>query len=486
MDRARWRRAAAALLLAALLLAACRSGGGVHDGFGVLDGSAAHDGGGSGDEGASPEDSAEPAPSVEPEWVWRHRGTLDFHFLLGATDEALLLLEDDGLTSGLHEDSAVYALDRETGALLWRVDAGFGRVGAEVDPERGEAAVLTMRDYDPEARRYEDRIRRLRLRDGAVLWEDAPSAGNGELHLATGVVIYAVQSGLMRDGGEGLLRVYDAGTGHVLWERGYADSFRVLSHPGDPHVVVRHGRTLAAYRPDDGGLAWELAIPEASDAHPHDEPYDDAFTDLRASRLSAGSTERWALLGSELAQIDVVRGNVKAVYPMKPGEFVMAIDDRRLLISRPSAGDSQRQEERYETVLYDPSSGTEAWALPGAGRGAAAVGGRVYLLLDDEPAAVDLGSGEIVWRTRAGCPEPGWHPDVNPVAAGDALIAPCVEDVLVRRLSDGLGVFRLQDVTVSYPDGRVQDVRSGLINVDASGDLYVGSADGYFSRLRLP
>jgi len=424
----------------------------------------------------------EAAPSVEPEWVWRHRGTLAFSYLLGATEDTLLLRGDDGGFSGFHSDSNIFALDRETGALLWRVDAGFGWADAEIDHERGEAAVLTH--YDTEAGRYEERIRRLRLRDGAVLWEEAPSAGLGGLHLASGAVIYAVQPENMPDpGGEGLLRVYDAATGRLMWERGYAESFRVLSRPGDPYVVVRHGRTLAAYRPGDGGLAWELAIdsPPDSDAL----SYDDLFTDLSASRFSSGGRNRWAALGSELALIDMVRGGMKAVYPMKPGESVMAIDDRRLLVVRPSGDDPQRRTETYETALHDVSAGKEQWRLPGAGSGAATAGGRVYLLLDGVPTAVDLAGGKIVWQARAGCPEPGWRPDVRLVATGDALITSCAEDLLVRRLSDGQGVFRLRDVPVGYPDGREEDVRSGLINLD-SGDLYIGSANGYFSRLRLP
>jgi hypothetical protein len=132
------------------------------------------------------------------------------------------------------------------------------------------------------------------------------------------------------------------------------------------------------------------------------------------------------------------------------------------------------------------SAGKEQWRLPGAGSGAVTVGGRVYLLLEGVPTAVDLESGKIVWQTQAGCPEPGWHPGVRLVATGDALLAPCVEDLLVLKLSDGQGVFRLRDVQLSYPDGREEEIRNGLINLDASGDLYIGSANGYFSRLRLP
>lgn len=486
MGEAYRRRFAVLLLLAVMLpgmvLAACRGDG--RNGPEAGPGGHPRAADGMADAGGLPGGASdpEPVPSVEPDWIWRHRGTLAFHYLLGATDEALLLREDDGGFSGFHEDSAIYALDRETGALLWRIGAGHGWADAIVDPERGEAAVLTH--YDPEAGRYEERIRRLRLRDGAVLWEDVPSAGRGGLHLAAGSVIYAVQPGNMPDqGGGGLLRVYDAATGRLMWERGGLESFRVLSRPGDPHVVVLSGRTLAAYRPGDGGLAWELAI-----GHPPDPDlpaYDDRFTDLSANRFSAGVRNRWAVLGTELALIDPVRGEVQASYPMNPGESVMAIDDRRLLVVRPSDDDPHRR-TGYETALHDVSAGKEQWRLPGAGSGAVTGGGRIYLLLDDVPTAVDPASGEIVWQTRAGCPEPGWHPDVRPVATGDALLAPCVEEVLVRRLSDGLGVFRLRDVRISYPDGRAEDVRSGLINVDDSGDLYIGSSNGYFSRLRLP
>jgi len=424
-----------------------------------------------------------PVSSVEPEWVWRHRGTLAFNYLLGATDEALLLRGDDGGFSGFHEDSNIYALDRGTGALLWSIDAGFGWADAVVDPQRGEAAVLTH--YDTEARRYEERIRRLRLRDGAVLWEDVLPEGHGRLHLAAGAVICAVQPENMPDqGSEGLLRVYDADTGRLMWERGYAEPFRVLSRPGDPYVVVRHERTLAAYRPGDGGLAWELTI--GNPLHAVSFSYDNLFTDLSANRFSSGGRNRWVVLGNELTLVDMVRGGVKAVYPIKWGESVMAIDERRLLVVRPSDDDSLRQTERSETALHDVSAGKEQWRLPGAGSGAVTVGGRVYLLLDGVPTAVDLESGKIVWQTRAGCPEPGWHPGVRLVATGDALLAPCVEDLLVLKLSDGQGVFRLRDVQLSYPDGREEEIRNGLINLDASGDLYIGSANGYFSRLRLP
>jgi outer membrane protein assembly factor BamB len=425
----------------------------------------------------------EPVPSAEPEWIWRHRGTLAFNYLLGATDEALLLRGDDGGFSGFHNDSGIYALNRETGALLWRIDAGFGWADAIVDPERGEAAVLTH--YDPEAGRYEERIRRLRLRDGAVLWEEAPSDGHGRLHLASGAVIYAVQPENMPDrDSEGRLRVYDAATGRLMWERGYAESFRVLSRPKDPYVLVRHGRTLAAYRPGDGGLAWELAVGSPPDSGPL--PYESMFTDLSGNRLSANSRNRW-VVGSGLALIDMAHGGVKAVYPIKPDEYVTAIDDRRLLVVRPSDDDPHRQTEHYETVLYDVPSGKERWSRPGFGSGAAVSGGRVYLLLDGVPTAVDPESGETVWQAAlAGCSKPGWRAPWGPVVAGDALLAPCDGDLIVLRLADGKGVHRLRDVRLDYPEGREEDTRSGLINLDASGDLYIGSANGYFSRLRLP
>ncbi|AGA58872.1 hypothetical protein Theco_2783 [Thermobacillus composti KWC4] len=505
MGDVRWRRHTVVLMMSAILLGAlataCLDGGNERVRCGNAAGAMAEQGrdvraadgvrdndglpGGPPDAAFADSDPAEiesyspePAPSVDPDWVWRYQGKLAFHYLLGATDEELLLRGDDGGFSGLHQDSTIYALDRGTGELLWSIDAGSGWADAEVDPERSDAAVLTH--YDPDAGQHEERIRRLRLRDGAVLWEQVLPKGHGSLRLAAGAVIYAVPPENAADG-DGKLRVYHADTGRLMWEREYAESFRVLNRPGDPYVLVQHERTLTAYRPADGKRVWELEA--GNPPGPDLQPFENVFTDARTDRFSSGSRIRWAAFGSSIAKIDMVQGLVEAVYPVNPGEYVTAFDGRWLLIERSPDDEAGR----FETVLYDSSAGREQWKLPGRGSGAVVEGSRVYLLLDGIPAAFDLDSGRMVWKTAyIGPLKSGWRAPVSPLVAGDALLMPYGEDLLVLDVSDGRVLRRLRDVRIDYPDGREEDTKSGLINRDASGDIYLGSSNGCFSRLRLP
>ncbi|MEF3305969.1 outer membrane protein assembly factor BamB family protein [Paenibacillus sp. GYB003] len=422
-------------------------------------------------------------PSSEPDWEWRHKGELAFTYLLDATEDALLLQGDDGGYSGMHYNSNMFAVDRKSGEKLWQIDAGFGWATALVAPGSGAATVLTH--YDPVLKRYEERLRTVRLRDGTIVWERTLPEERGSLYAAGGAIVHSVQPDAGRP--KGMLSAFDAATGKPRWRREYEQPYEVLNvGVRDPYILVKRQETIEALHPVSGSVVWRVQTDVPLDGKLM--RYVMSFRHAETDPFKPVGRNRWVLLGGERLLVDTAKGDVIARYALKADEWINAVDESHWLIQRPLDGANASDGKQFETVLYDPIAASQAWKLAGKATGAAIAGDRIYLTLDGKPTAVDLKTGTIVWQSGASAVV---NPNVAnagpaPLAYGDVVLWPYGSDLLVVRAKDGKAIYRVRDMQVGIPAGRSPGSLGAVLGQDRDGAVYVGSSNGFLAKLRLP
>lgn len=425
-------------------------------------------------------------PSLAPEWLWRAQGDLAYAYLIGADDEALLVRGDDGGFSGMHDDSSIYALDRSDGRKLWQIDAGFGWADAIVDPGGGEATILTH--YDPERKEYIEQLRRVRLHSGETVWSDTPDE-QGRLVQAGDVVVHATE---MFGEKAGRLTARGAKDGRLLWERDIETSYTMLNRGADDrYFLVRTGEVLEALEPRTGQAVWRITGSPVSEEL---QPFESSFLDASAGRTADGS--RWIQLGSDRLLLQIGSGKTLARYPIQAGEHVTAVGGGKLLIQRALDASRYWDAKQFEAVLYDPAAERELWkldteapAMTAAAASSAADADRLYVLLHGVPAALDLRDGTVIWQMQAAPDEAGsglplWV--IHPAAIGDTLLLPVGSDLLAVNPADGALRYRLHNTRFGLPDRPEDDLMSQFFLREEGGMLYIGSANGQVSKLRLP
>ncbi|MFD1956143.1 PQQ-binding-like beta-propeller repeat protein [Paenibacillus thailandensis] len=417
-------------------------------------------------------------PSVRPKVKWSRQYDLNFNFLLGANGNTLLLKGDDGGFSGMHNASAIFAVDRESGDKLWQIDAGFGGSDALLSASGDAAAVLTR--YDPGRKEYVTRLRQVGLRDGKVKWVYEP--GNDWNEEYSGIA--GTKGAIVFYGNDGITAINDK-DGTILWQRRFSETYEVLngSRWRAPYVLALQGRTLLALNPMTGKTAWtfediEPALREIVYGSFVLEPEIDLFRPSPIRR-------KWLLLGRDFVWLDLQSGKELSRYPMQD-ERVTAIGDGYLLIERQSAGPDN--ENRTYTELYDGSAGRKLWSLEGKGGSAAIEGNRIYLIWNGAPASLRLSDGKPVWRMPIRS-EPvqdiGYPLAARPFVLKDTVLFPYGSDLLQVGKSDGAFKGRVGMTILGYPDLRENEQRNGMINADRGG-LYIGGGNGYFMRLENP
>lgn len=432
-------------------------------------------------------------PSIEPQWLWRHRGELAYSYLLGEAAGMLLINGDDNKISGMHDNSNLFALDRNTGEKRWQIDAGFGYSQAVIDTDGKAAIILTH--LSPEHQRYEERIRKVRLADGKLLWDKVLSQAQGGMSLvSSGSGKYVIHGEFdLEEGGVEVLSVLDAATGELKWQREMAEPFSLLNKgDSDPFILINNGQEITALDPESGKEKWHIAASEvaASEDDVSGGPdYGMFFSFDYGSQLFAPpSKERWYNLGGrEHVLVETHTGKRIARYMTQKNEMIAMIDNRLWLINRAPDGSSPWESSSMNLTLYDAVAGRELWSIVGRGSGGAIDGDRLYLLLDGLPTALHLHDGSLIWQVSppGSKPQTGFH-QTRPLVLGSKLLFLHGTDLLMLNKDDGGGMYRVRDVLIGYPDGRDASLGNGILNADENGDLYVGAANTYFSRLRLP
>lgn len=384
----------------------------------------------------------------------------------------------------MHNNAGIYAVDRRTGATLWSIDVGFGAYSAYLDASRKHVTIF--QDYDPVAKKYVQRISHIRMADGKVMWKKEGIGGDQNIWMKRAKGALIVYTDASVPNAEGKLIALDPASGKQKWSKKMQGEYRIVSDDErDAAVLVIQAGTLQALNPANGKLLWEVE----SDALTN--PYE-AVIAPKANPLEYDSEDaksastRWMQIGSELLYIDTNKGTVKAKYRMEDDQQVWLLKDASLLIQRPKAGFEQEEMPPYETDYYDAISGKYLWTVQGRASRAVFEDDRVYMSVDGIPTAVNKRDGTIVWQaattgygSRLSNMQTG---DMLPI--GDKLIVPSGEDLLLLNKSDGKLLNRIQDVRFGYPDLRESDATNGFLNTDGQY-LYIGSSNGYFSKLKL-
>lgn len=419
--------------------------------------------------------------SQQPNWVWRNEGTLAYSYLLAATDEILLLRGDDGGYSGMHYDSSLYAVDRQTGKTLWQVDARFGGASALIDPDQKHVTVLTH--IDPQLGGYKPHLRKMQLRDGKIIWEQRfDEKDGGRMTTAKGVV--ALYSEPFEET-PGKLTVYDNANGKQKWERLYKESYELLNrNASDPYLLVMLESAIQALDPETGKKVWE--VKSDHNLFEWDSRSSGYFLESPIDRLKPPPSSRWFRFRNDQVLIDLKSGKVLAKYIGKTEEAVHAIHHSSWLIMKALDHPLHYEATQFETSLYNPMTGKKLWTIPGRITYGAIDGEHMYIIHDGLPATVSLKDGKIIWKAKGQGEQMQMIGSSITVISDDLLLYNSGSSFYILRKSDRKLLYRWKDVLTGYIDGRDDmEIRSGFINSDGEY-IYLGSANGYYSKVKLP
>ncbi|SMF89835.1 PQQ-like domain-containing protein [Paenibacillus uliginis N3/975] len=418
------------------------------------------------------------ARTLKADQVWRNQGDLNFSYLIGGNDDALLLKGDDGGFSGFHHNSSLYALNRKTGKKLWQQNAGFGGFTAKMDSENEYVTMYSA--YNPDIKDYEDRVRHIRLEDGKIVWEVKLKKSGGAYGMTAAdrsIIVYELWGPNSKTE---TLTVLDSKTGNVRWKKTLSEEYRILSQGvDDPYVLIQQNQQLKAYNTITGKAVWSLNVKGTQLDDPARNPY---YTGgERIEPLApADSTTRWVLLGEEWLLLNTKTGKSEAVYPANPDELFEVLDQRYLLVQR----GSKHHIKGIESVFYDAVEKRELWTFKGSATKGVIEGDTIYLALNGVPAAVHKKTGEVQWKMRMTSTNNKdlSHLVYSSFAVLDRyLLIQHASNLLVLNKEDGSLLGRLHDVHTGSAELREQEARNGALNA-TNEDVYVGTANGAFVR----
>ncbi|MEK4524672.1 MULTISPECIES: outer membrane protein assembly factor BamB family protein [Paenibacillus] len=409
--------------------------------------------------------------------VWTNQGDINYTFLQAATDDVLLMKGDDGGFSGGYYEGSIYALDRHSGQQLWGINGGFGRQQAEVDAERKYVTIYT--DYDPDKKKYVDRIRHLNLKNGKVMWTYTPKQNfrlNG-ITAAKNVVV--VDNPVVESSSNSWLTVLDSANGKTLWTRKLATGYELLNKSADdPYVLYWEKNKLVAADPQSGRTVWSLKGKRSTIEQFWNDPYTGGIE--RLDPFATTNAERWLSLDNQWLLLDLNTGKKLAQFPARVGQRFEELNDGMLLIRENKNGNHYGEYEDFTTTLYDAKTGITRWTHKGKIERGLVEEDQLYVIKNGYPAAVDYKTGETRWNAKDTIATLR-HPtnQGSYLVIDDQLLLPMDENLLVMNKKNGALLGRVHDVVMGNPEHRDRDAKNGMIN-RIGNEVYVGSSNGRF------
>lgn len=409
--------------------------------------------------------------------VWTNQGDINYTFLQAATDDVLLMKGDDGGFSGDYYEGSIYALDRHSGQKLWGINGGFGRQQAEVDTARQYVTIYT--DYDPDKKKYVDRIRHLNLKNGEVTWTYTPKQNfrlNG-ITAAKNVVV--VDNPVVESSSNSWLTVLNSANGKTLWTRKLATGYELLNKSADdPYVLFWEKNKLIAADPQSGRTVWSLKGKRTTIEQLGNDPYFDGIE--RRDPFATMNAKRWISLDNQWLLLDLNTGKKLAQFPARAGQRFEVLNDGMLLIRENQNGDHYGENEDFKTTLYDAKTGKTRWTLKGKIERGLVEEDQLYVIKNGYPAALDYKTGETSWDTKDTIATLR-HPtnQGSYLVIDDQLLLPMDENLLVMNKKNGALLGRVHDVVIGNPEHRDRDAKNGTIN-RIGNEVYVGSSNGRF------
>lgn len=424
------------------------------------------------------------APSTEFPLVWRHQNDLAHNFLVGKVGDVLIIRGDDGNISGYHDHSNLYGLDANTGEKLWQIDAGYA--GIEYVIEDDVIAVLTR--LDVVSMKYHTKLQAINPTTGKVIWsKEWPEESGFWHHLSTvkGGVVAVTQAN--DDDKFSNIEVLDIRSGRVRWNQNFAANEWVLpvSRPS-PVVLIASDEGITAYGVADGKQVWTLQGHTVALYNPV------TFTHADSRHFIARPPVIWLQLEDAHVKLDLQNGNKLAEIAVKENIRIVELDERYIFIQESLDDNAQRfsQWEQVRTSLFDLIVDRVLWTMDGTGNGGFIEDDRIYFKLNGIPTAAMLESGEMLWQPTAFVDaaddsQYGLFSWGRPIVGKFNILLPTVNSLYIVDRETGVLQHRVNRVRFGYTGHfRIENLHGQLTDLD--GALYVGSSNGYFSRLVWP
>lgn len=406
--------------------------------------------------------------------AWRFTGDLPYNYLVAGTKDTILVLGDDGLISGYHDQSYLYGVDRKTGEKKWSIYGGYLPVYYYVsgDEQTMTAAVKVKDNHAP-------RIVRMDMNTGNTIWEkQAEDWKDYYITLAgsDGAVLLALQK-WVENRLTGKLVAMEEENGNVLWEKELdSDERLITAYRPLPAAIVVGQNEIKAYEPSTGKLIWQLrGSIDPSEVRQNFH----RFRVVNDPRLWAeGKQERnyWFAMKDSFRLVDLATGEVLHTLENKGNRRISVLNDEYLII-RDNDGSELLQGDVH-SKLYSIKEQKILWTKKENIRSSLVHEGKLYYTTGEKIKAVDLVSGEELWATSFAT-----RFSKQLVLIGSELVVPGEEGIFVFDSESGRFLYQVADFSLADAEARFLLNYYGMLTKLKDG-IYLGSNSGYLELLK--
>ncbi len=396
---------------------------------------------------------------------WRFKGALPYQYLVGGTNNTLLVLGDDGGLSGYHEDSMLYGINRRTGEQQWSVYGESSPMSFFIDEEEATITVSTSIDKSPS-------VKKIALDSGKILWEKHPESWNNYSGIKIAGTDDAVLVNLYKYSNQqliGKLVALNELNGIVLWERGLEPGERLLNIQRPlKWAVVAGPKAIKALDFVTGKVIWRFQT------NMETANFRDGFdrTMVVADPRIWGKQQAnhyWFSTKDQFVLLDLDTGKVLDKIKNNRDQRIIVVNEDYIMIHHIRGSSSQPD---IHSILYSLKTHKEVWESPWDIKAALFEDNSLYYLTGDRATKVNLANGKELWSIPYAT-----EFFKQPILVDSELIIPGKEVMTVLDSKTGNYLYQVKDLSVEDVEGRF------LLNYYAmltklGDEIYVGGANG--------